>query len=272
MPRQPDDKRRLKIGALLVAMAAAALMLALRDRPVAAPASVVAAVPFIAGDVAVGIAPPPSSGSDIPLGGDAIITPAPEVLPPAAVPEAPSPASESADSEMTEVEDDPYAYNEAIAAPAEPTGVEWTQEAPPTAADELSDEHDDDSANEPAAGPVTVASGPPLQQPSAAPLNPRKPVAVSAYQGPCTAASTPEAPAQWRDLSVDERGRFPLPRAVASVYAAEPPRRFIVIDDAVFREGSRLPDGSTLLHIDRASLVLAAAGCAVEVPLRLLQR
>lgn len=259
-------------GALLVAAAAAALLLALRERPIAAPAVAAAAVPVIAGDAAAGIAPPPPSGSGSPPEGDAIAAPAPEVPPSAAMPEAPSPASESADSEMTEVEDDPYAYNEAIAAPAEPTGVESTQEAPPTAADELSDERDDDSANEPAAGPVIVTSGPPLQQPAAVPLNPRKPVVASAYQGPCTAASTPEVPAQWRDLSADERGRFPLPRAVASVYAAEPPRRFIVIDDAVFREGSRLPDGSTLLRIDRASLVLAAAGCAVEVPLRLLQR
>lgn len=259
-------------GALLVSVVATALLLTLRGQPVAAPASVVEAAPVTTGDAAALMTPPPSSGNDSSPDGDAVAAAAPEVSPSAAVPEAPPPASESADSEMTEVEDDPYAYNEAIAAPAEPTGVEWTQEAPQTAADELSDERDDDSANEPAAGPVTLASGPPLQQPAAAPLSPRKPVAVNAYQGPCTAASTPEAPAQWRDLSADERGRFPLPRAVASVYAAEPLRRFIVIDDAVFREGSRLPDGSTLLHIDRASLVLAAAGCAVEVPLRLLQR
>lgn len=258
-------------GTLLLAAAAAALLLALRDRPVAEIAATAVAVPVTPVDTPTPEAPPASSVSDSPPDGGAIAAAAPEVLPSATVLES-SPASESADSEMTEVEDDPYAYNDAIAAPVEPTGVESTQEAPQTAAAEVSEENDDDSANEPAAGPVIVTSGPPLQQPAAVPLNPRKPVVASAYQGPCTAASTPEMPAQWRELSADERGRFPLPRAVASIYAAEPQRRFIVIDDAVFREGSRLPDGSTLLRIDRASLVLAAAGCAVEVPLRLLQR
>ncbi len=257
-------------GTLLLAAAAAVLLLTLRDRPVAETAATAVAVPVTPVDTTP-VAPPLSSVSDSPPDGSAIAAAVPEVLPSATVLES-SPASESADSEMTEVEDDPYAYNEAIAEPVEPTGVESTQEAPQTAAAEISEENDDDSANEPAAGPVIVTSGPPLQQPAAVPLNPRKPVVASAYQGPCTAASTPEMPAQWRELSADERGRFPLPRAVASVYAAEPQRRFIVIDDAVFREGSRLPDGSTLLRIDRASLVLAAAGCAVEVPLRLLQR
>lgn len=175
--------------------------------------------------------------------------------------------------EAEDIEEDSFTYNEPITEIPADAGVQSTSEAPLTAAEDEAEMPVDELDPEPAQGPVISASGPPppadvaVSRPSTV-----RPTRAGVYQGSCAAPKVPGAPVQWMDLPADARATFPLPRAAAVAYATGRAQRFIVIDDAVFREDDLLPSGLRLISIGPSSVVLASSGCVVDIPLRLLQR
>ena len=175
--------------------------------------------------------------------------------------------------EAEDIEEDSFAYNEPITEIPDDAGVQSTSEAPLTAADDEAEMPVDELDPEPAQGPVISASGPPppadvaVSRPSTV-----RTTRAGVYQGSCAAAKVPGDPVRWMDLPADARATFPLPRAAAVAYATGRAQRFMVIDDAVFREDDLLPSGLRLISIGPSSVVLASSGCVVDIPLRLLQR
>ncbi len=176
--------------------------------------------------------------------------------------------------EAEDIEEDPYAYNEPITEIPADAGVQSTNEVPLTAADDEAEMPVDELDPEPAQGPVISASGPPPPADVAESRRPSpvRPTRAGVYQGSCAAAKVPGDAVRWMDLPADARATFPLPRAAAVAYATGRAQRFIVIDEAVFREDDLLPNGLRLISIGPSSVVLASSGCIVDVPLRLMQR
>jgi hypothetical protein len=175
--------------------------------------------------------------------------------------------------EAEDIEEDPYAYNEPITEVPDDAGVQSTSEAPLTAAVDEAEMPLDELDPEPAQGPVISASGPPPPADIAESRpSPVRTTRAGVYQGSCAAAKVPGDPVRWMDLPADARATFPLPHAAAVAYATGRAQRFIVIDDAVFREDDLLPNGLRLISIGPSSVVLASSGCVVDIPLRLMQR
>lgn len=175
-------------------------------------------------------------------------------------------------NEVEDIEEDSFADNETITGIPDDAGLHTSSEALLTTSVDDTEVPADDLEPEPAQGPVISASGPPPPTNVAESPPPIRPTRAGVYQGGCAAVKAPGTPVQWMDLPADTRATFPLPRAAAAAYASDRAQRFIVIDDAVFREGDFLPNGPQLVSITPSSVVLASSGCVVDVPLRLLQR
>lgn len=273
--------RKLKLTALVLVAALAGLLLVVdrAARPSSRPAIVQPQVPATA----------PPSPSRAPLAAEVPGDPADPRLAP--LPLAPTSDAEPAQNlasevaadepgdeplptiEVEDLELDPGAYNEPTTEELADAGLQSSQDEPLPAEVDEPETAIDDFEPEPAQGPVISASGPPL--PSDDLVSRQRPTAsmpTEVYQGPCASANVPGVPVRWMDMPADARATFPLPHAAAVAYASDRAQRFMVIDDAVFRENDVLPNGLQLIHIDRSSVVLASSGCAVDIPLRLLQR
>ncbi len=70
---------------------------------------------------------------------------------------------------------------------------------------------------------------------------------------------------EWRDLPLELRSRFTLPRIDVHVYAEDPDRRFIMADLKKYREGETMDNGAVLERIHPGSIQLNYEGTRFRV-------
>jgi len=108
----------------------------------------------------------------------------------------------------------------------------------------------------------------PLRPPVQRPVKQAPPVPSPAVKTPVTnpasqpkVASTVESGLpEWRELSLEFRSGFSLPRIDVHVYAEDPARRFIMADLKKYREGETLANGAVLERIHPGSIQLNYQG------------
>ena len=94
----------------------------------------------------------------------------------------------------------------------------------------------------------------PVQAPVAAPVRPTPQVTADEFDLP-----------EWRELAMEFRGRFSLPRIDVHVYAEDPARRFVMVDLKKYREGDTLENGALLEKIHPGSIQLNYQGTRFRV-------
>lgn len=162
--------------------------------------------------------------------------------------------------------DDPYTINEFISPPEPGSGIQQTDMAPSTAAE-------DDPAMEVVAGEFINSVEPPA--PASEAGEPALPAAEPTirkreFQGDCPDGSSAAQPLPWQQLTPEARLAFPKPRLGVTSSRGGPERRFVMVGRQVVREGQSLPSGGVLLRLTSSTVVIASGGCAVAIPLRLL--
>ena len=70
---------------------------------------------------------------------------------------------------------------------------------------------------------------------------------------------------EWRDLPLEFRSRFTLPRIDVHVFAEDPGRRFIMADLKKYREGETMDNGAVLERIHPGSIQLNYEGTRFRV-------
>ncbi|MGB5260639.1 MAG: general secretion pathway protein GspB [Gammaproteobacteria bacterium] len=109
---------------------------------------------------------------------------------------------------------------------------------------------------------------PPVQQaakaPSSVPSPVQTPVTTRTSQSPQTPTGEFDFP-EWRELSLELRSGFKLPRIDVHVYAEDPARRFIMADLKKYREGETLANGAVLEKIHPGSIQLNYQGTRFRV-------
>jgi general secretion pathway protein B len=70
---------------------------------------------------------------------------------------------------------------------------------------------------------------------------------------------------EWRDLPLEFRSRFTLPRIDVHVFAEDPARRFIMADLKKYREGETMANGAVLERIHPGSIQLNYEGTRFRV-------
>lgn len=70
---------------------------------------------------------------------------------------------------------------------------------------------------------------------------------------------------EWRDLPLEFRSRFTLPRIDVHVFAEDPARRFIMADLKKYREGETMANGAVLERIHPGSIQLNFEGTRFRV-------
>ncbi len=121
-----------------------------------------------------------------------------------------------------------------------------------------------------ARAPVPVRK--PLPQPPARASAPAASVTPAPKVQTAPAASQPVVDAtgefklqEWRDLPLELRSRFTLPRIDVHVYAEDPDRRFIMADLKKYREGETMDNGAVLERIHPGSIQLNYEGTRFRV-------
>jgi len=105
---------------------------------------------------------------------------------------------------------------------------------------------------------------PPVQRPvKQAPAVPspvvKMPLTTPASQ-PTVASTVESGLPEWRELSLEFRSGFSLPRIDVHVYAEDPARRFIMADLKKYREGETLANGAVLERIHPGNIQLNYQG------------
>lgn len=90
------------------------------------------------------------------------------------------------------------------------------------------------------------------------------PASVPAADPPSPGGTVPA----WRDLPPAQRQALPHPRLDVHVHAADPARRFVMIELQKYREGDTLPNGGVLERIDAEGVVLDYRGQRYTLPRR----
>jgi general secretion pathway protein B len=108
--------------------------------------------------------------------------------------------------------------------------------------------------------PVQQTAKPPL--PASSPV--QSPVTARASQSSQSATGEFDLP-EWRELSLELRSQFKLPRIDVHVYAEDPARRFIMADLKKYREGETLANGAVLEKIHPGSIQLNYQGTRFRV-------
>jgi general secretion pathway protein B len=121
-----------------------------------------------------------------------------------------------------------------------------------------------------ARSPVPVRKPPPqpparaqAPAPSFTPA-PKVPTAPAASQ-PAVDATGEFKLQEWRDLPLEFRSRFTLPRIDVHVFAEDPGRRFIMADLKKYREGETMDNGAVLERIHPGSIQLNYEGTRFRV-------